>query len=321
MTKNKKVNKGTRALAHPDPSSSSSHPTSSPRPPASFSSLPPELKGAIAQHVHETDKVELKLRTTRQYAFDGAQILPYDLRAKVTEMLRRDSKPTAKEPAKNMNELFALVAPCRTGLAAFNLLNRECYLVARPLLWESLVLSQRSCDSLVYLIRNILPRHGSCVKSLDYDHYSVIEKDGLYTDEGSFASDDERRMIKAAEKLGKVEPLRSLLVRRLRTPGLLIAEVIKQCPNIEEVDFVSFEPAEYELAGHWNLRWEDHAFLALVAAKPRLTSITFELDCVIDGISGSITRLLSSSASTLKRLDIRDTGEDFDVGSEGYRLF
>ncbi|BGP13610.1 hypothetical protein JCM10213_007786 [Rhodosporidiobolus nylandii] len=256
------------------PAPSTSHP---PPPPASFSSLPPELKLKIAEHVRATDETDLHTRGRRREAFEDAQVNGSMLLGDVRGMLLREGKPSRKGLAKMMNELVAKAVPCRTGLSALSLVDREMYLICRPMLWEHLDLTDRTCASLITFIRDILPRQGPLVSSLKYDLDSLLSTSGLdYVDEQSFPAQD-KKVVKAAERIAGVKPQGRLLARRLRTPDLLVSHVVKRLPSLQKLHARSLYPDEYGI-DELSANWREHSLAAVVEARPKLTSLNYWFD-------------------------------------------
>ncbi|BGP55550.1 hypothetical protein JCM8202v2_003155 [Rhodotorula sphaerocarpa] len=102
----------------------------------------------------------------------------------------------------------------------------------------------RSNESALRCIREILPKRGKHVRSIDFGQSDArmldLEADGTgYQSADPFGHipRSHRTIIEAAEELNKVsgEGLSSE-IRHRRTRSLLMAEVIRQCPNIVSVD-------------------------------------------------------------------------------------
>ncbi|GAA5896652.1 hypothetical protein JCM6882_005750 [Rhodosporidiobolus microsporus] len=281
------------------------HPT--PRRPACFAALPPELKGLIAEHVRALDIAQPEPRPIATSAHHH-----------VRDRLLKEGKRSTKELAKMMVEMFRMTTPCRSGLSTFSLINRECFLIARPILWQHLDLGDRTCTSLLLFLRDILPRHASLVKSLVFDYDSCIQRSGLTDLDESYFSTQEKRNAKVAERMANLKPHRKLAIRRLRTPGVFVGEIIKQLVNLEKVDFTPFLPEDYDLNEHWNERWQDHAFQALVALRAPLRSLDLFVDWDVKDQGINLERLLEGSPD-LETLVLHGATTEGDENTLAYR--
>ncbi|GAA6036966.1 hypothetical protein JCM8097_005483 [Rhodosporidiobolus ruineniae] len=298
----------------PAPSSSAPRPPrrSPPRPePASFRTLPPELKTLIAEHVHSLDLVERRTRRSRRDARAAAKVGRNVLPDRVEELLRRRGKRSTKELAGMMNQVFSWVSPCRTSLAAFSLVNRECFLVARPLLWQHVDLQSRSCAGLYDFIRNILPRHANLITSLRVDVESIIHHDDLEDDDEGWLDPEQKRLIRAAERFGQVKPTRKLHTRRLRMPSLFVAEVFKRCTNLEKLDYTMSDPQTLPTSE------PDYAHRALLASRPRLVSLACHVSDGEKMLDGTVEML--DTFPDLERLKIRGFVSPDSTGDPEYR--
>ncbi|GAA5833810.1 hypothetical protein JCM11251_005971 [Rhodosporidiobolus azoricus] len=268
-----------------------------PRQRASFASLPPELKELVAEHVRTLDLEESEV-------YRPLPMSAYQVRDEVAEMMMKEGKRSTKELARMMVDLMAKVTPTRSGLSTFSLINRECFHIARPILWQHLDLGDRTVSSLLVFLRDILPRHASLVKSLVFDYESCLERSGLTGDDDAYYPPEHKRFVKAAERLANLRPHRKLSVRRLRAPGVFVGEIIKHLDSLEKVDFTPFAPEDYGLNEHWNTRWLDHAFQALANLKPRLKHLEIMVDWDVRDQAANLERLLRSS-NDLESLELK----------------
>ncbi|GAA5868838.1 hypothetical protein JCM8547_002843 [Rhodosporidiobolus lusitaniae] len=173
---------GGAPIASPAPPSSSSQFSHSHHPRVLFSSLPPELKSTIGQHVHEADKAARTLALRRYGCLDVA-----------------DEGDPVELRNKTANELVSLVIRCRTGIAELSLINRDYYLIASPFLWESVIVRNTPVDVLFFLVTTVLPSQGQLVRSLTLDLPTTVSAVHLKELGETF--------VVAVEKLAQVEPL------------------------------------------------------------------------------------------------------------------
>lgn len=103
---------------------------STPPPRASFASLPPELKHKVAAHVQHNDKFARSDRPS-YYEPDGNDVVE-----EVQRWIKKMGGWTQEELAREMARVYAIVLPCWNGLSALSLVDRACYLAARPFIWE-----------------------------------------------------------------------------------------------------------------------------------------------------------------------------------------
>ncbi|GAA5976996.1 hypothetical protein JCM11641_002220 [Rhodosporidiobolus odoratus] len=290
-----------------------SSPSSTRTTPASFSLLPPELKLKIAEIVREVDMQEPD--STPDCLRTSAKVPLWKLEEEARKRYLQPGKRTQLGLSRLMNEMFAMLVPCRTGLGALSLTCREMYGICAPMIWDHLELDGRSCTQLLTLIRDILPRHAPLVTSLSYRYDSLITSDSLDDTSENYFDPTHKSLAKAAERLSGVKPHRLLRVRRLRTPNLLLAEVIKRVIKLKEVDMVGFDPLDYLDSEDRAMqeKWEDYALSALVAAKPNLTSVDYAYDSDVDLGNEHFTRLLQNSPGVKKLVVAGGDGVEQDT--------
>ncbi|BGP13617.1 hypothetical protein JCM10213_007793 [Rhodosporidiobolus nylandii] len=290
------------------------------RPPTSFASLPPELKLRIAEHVRAEHVRDVRDSNGGREPSEVAQVDGNALVADMRGMLLRQGQRTTNELANMMNELVAKGLPCRRGLFALSLVDREMYLICRPMLWAHVDLTDRTCPSIITFIRDILPRQGPLIRSLWWTHDSLLKEDEVGEPTDGFFSPQQKAVVEAAEHMGGVDADESAFVRKVRAAGLLIAEVVQQCSSLEEVNMVSLDMRTW-WADDFPPFVPEYPLNALVALKPRLTVIDYEFDSSVDLKSGSFTLLLENSPD-LEDLEITGTVMEDDLKDPDYhRLF
>lgn len=158
---------------------------------------------------------------------------------------------------------------------------------------QNLDFEDRSNEAILTCIRDILPRRGRHVRSLEFGQAEgrFLNVDPPST--GYEAEDpllplrrDHLAIVEAAEKLGGVsgEGLSSE-IRHRRTRSLLLAEVVRLCPDTVRVDCEGFPRARLDWSDHITdanfddantVYREDHAVAAIKAhLGPKLRDLTF----------------------------------------------
>ncbi|GAA5983136.1 hypothetical protein JCM10908_000170 [Rhodotorula pacifica] len=131
-----------------------------------------------------------------------------------------------------------------TALAALSLVNHEFNELATPYLWEALDFENRANEAILECIRTILPKHGKHVRSLDFGQSDPRMLNDDVPGSGYQSADpfghipsSHLRIIEAAEQLNNVpsEGISSE-IRHRRTRSLLMAQVIRMCPNVISID-------------------------------------------------------------------------------------
>ncbi|GAA5868861.1 hypothetical protein JCM8547_002849 [Rhodosporidiobolus lusitaniae] len=236
---------------------------------ASFSSLPPELKRAIAGHL-------------------------YKLLGRELEALRADERASS-------------------GLSAFSLVDRE-----------ALNLSWRSCTSLHFFLREILPRHSALVQVILHEPEAVVEIDELDTPDEGFRDEAEQDLIETVEQIGDVAPESSMLFRGLRIVDLLACEIILLCPNVRCGTVGNLTPSNFGLGEEWDNKWQFYAFQALPARILLVRGLNLMVNRSHKESIKLNKQLLINTASELKKLTVQDElseGEEESAEPNEYREF
>ncbi|POY70480.1 hypothetical protein BMF94_6548 [Rhodotorula taiwanensis] len=159
----------------------------------------------------------------------------------VDELEEENEGPVGEGYGQYQTDMRDALKP--TALAALSLVNREFNELATPYLWEELDFEYRSNESALRCIREIVPKHGKHVKMIDFGQSDArmldLEVEGGYQSADPFAPVpiSYRPIIEAAEQLNGVSGDGvSTEIRYRRTRSLLLAEIIRQCPNITSVD-------------------------------------------------------------------------------------
>jgi hypothetical protein len=153
-----------------------------------------------------------------------------------------------------------------TALGALSLVNREFNEIATPHLWkvsstyypqrrfsrapltfpsaQELDFEDRANESILECIRTILPKHGKHVRTLDFGQSDPRMLNEELPGSGYQSADpfgyippSHRRIIEAAEQLNGVSDQGvSSEIRHRRTRSLLMAQVVRMCPNVVAID-------------------------------------------------------------------------------------
>ncbi|GAA5958709.1 hypothetical protein JCM8115_000331 [Rhodotorula mucilaginosa] len=131
-----------------------------------------------------------------------------------------------------------------TALGALSLVNREFNEIATPHLWKELDFEDRANESILECIRTILPKHGKHVRTLDFGQSDPRMLNEELPGSGYQSADpfgyippSHRRIIEAAEQLNGVSDQGvSSEIRHRRTRSLLMAQVVRMCPNVVAID-------------------------------------------------------------------------------------
>jgi hypothetical protein len=110
-------------------------PSPFPSSPASFASLPPELKSRIARHVQDNDNDS----TVKSKARPAPLASPQERNAfgqSVREFVLGNGERNKDELARMMARVLATALPCWTGLDSLGLADKSCYFAARNLRWK-----------------------------------------------------------------------------------------------------------------------------------------------------------------------------------------
>ncbi|GAA5909680.1 hypothetical protein JCM6882_008462 [Rhodosporidiobolus microsporus] len=250
----------------------------------------------------------------------------------ITKLPRgEDGNPTDEALEKVRERLLQLAQP--SGIEALTLVNKEFSAMAMQWMWRELDFESVSNESILHLITHVLPLRAIHVQSLAFgqSEAQMLRTDppgmsGAYDAVDPFLPLPPQRaaVVEAAERLGGVPATfpdgtaLSSEIRSRRTRGLLVAEVIRQCPNIVRVDCEGFPrvpPAwvddleDRDLSDQNVVYPVDHAIEALKAHARRgeagsttggLTDLTFLVQD--DGITteGDVADLLLSVPHLLR---------------------
>ncbi|GAA5820305.1 hypothetical protein JCM11251_005565 [Rhodosporidiobolus azoricus] len=318
--------------------------------PASLSTLPPELKALIVQKVAELDMAEEEEAgdeedegwsddeeeeeeeedepTSEEREGQGSQMAGKGAKTTwetLTALPRGpDGNPTDEALEKVRERLLQLAQP--SGIEALTLVNREFSAMAMMWMWRELDFTSLSNESLLHLIHHVLPHRSVHVQSLAFGQ---CEAHMLRTDPpgttGAYDAVDpylpipaaRLRVVDAAERFGGVSAtlpdgtVLSSEIRCRRTRSLLVAEVIRLCPNLVRVDCEGFPrvpPAwvddldDRDLDDPNVVYSVDHAIEALKvhARRGTLTDLTFLVQD--DGITneGDVAALLQTMPHLLR---------------------
>ncbi|GAA6005476.1 hypothetical protein JCM10207_002994 [Rhodosporidiobolus poonsookiae] len=179
----------------------------------------------------------------------------------------------ASLPAELKERIVALVAAdpekgrasLPRSVAQLCSVNRELRDLARPFLWKFVELDGRSSEQLLLFFRDISPEVASFIRKLRWDHVSIIDKDRSSLSQATIDGAEVAAGLSSSH-------LASDSFRCRRVPGLLIGEIIKQCTELKQVNFIAIHPEYFGLADNF----VDHAFEALVShAAPKLRTVEF----------------------------------------------
>ncbi|GAA5911594.1 hypothetical protein JCM6882_008047 [Rhodosporidiobolus microsporus] len=186
---------------------------------ASLSTLPPELKLKIVEEVYES--------IHEHHEWDVFEQLPKDKLARSTR-LRKGGKPT--------------------DLASLSLVSREWHDMCVPRLWETLILTRQSAQSLVVLLDEILPKYSVHVRGLVLGQRKADEVHALAKYERfGFVSprlSEQAKLRRQAARQRTCDRAASLSEARVLPPGplyphdvkdLLVAEVVRACSGLREL--------------------------------------------------------------------------------------
>ncbi|GAA6024236.1 hypothetical protein JCM10207_006967 [Rhodosporidiobolus poonsookiae] len=165
-------------------------------------------------------------------------------------------------------------------LGALSLVNKAWHELVAPLFWHDLYLWPASTEELLHLVRDILPRVGQHVEKLSLRETAfdpLLEHgdlDNLPPAEGTALT-----VVEAAEKLGGVDAsLADWELRTLRARNLVLAQIVKACPAVKQLDFQGFvRPMKIKPAGEEDtviiVEQVEVPNVALEAIKARGTAI------------------------------------------------
>ncbi|BGO99668.1 Proteophosphoglycan ppg4 [Rhodotorula toruloides] len=229
-----------------------------------------------------------------------------DLQEQVDADLNENGNPTLASLEKMRDHLMEVGAAqeYESGIVALSLVSREFNELANPFMWEAIDFEDRSNESIIDCINLILPKHARHVKVLEFGQ--ADDRMLRFDPEGpGFGSHDpfrpisrsHRRVVEEAERIGGVGTTdvkgRPLLpgIRELRTRSLLLAEVVRLCPNVTELNCETCPKSYPEWTSSLDglARQEDLEKLlyirdhALEAVKTHLAQQLVDLTLVVNG--------------------------------------
>ncbi|BGP24682.1 proteophosphoglycan ppg4 [Rhodotorula toruloides] len=344
------------AESDPVPSTSTAPRFNPERKLACLANLPPELKTLIVRKVAEVDMEaaegdwddeseegstisdegldEGRANSRKKKALEKwgqEQLSMLEKREQDGEDFDEDGNPTLASLEMLRQRLIDAGCPdeSSSGIIALSLVSREFNELASPFMWEAIDFEDRSNETIIDCINVILPKHARHVKVLEFgqaeDRMLRVDFAGA-----GFGTRDPFRpirrthlpIVEEAERLGGVtttyEDGERLLpaIRELRTRSLLLAEVVRLCPNVIEINCETC-PKTYP---QWTIGLDrlpprdlerlvyrtDHA---LEAVKKHLAHQLVDLTLVVNGEDeGATTECDLASilavCSNLVRLDI-----------------
>ncbi|GAA5857759.1 hypothetical protein JCM8547_005973 [Rhodosporidiobolus lusitaniae] len=247
-------------------------PPSSSSPPASLSTLPPELKLKIVEEMIKPSKGKLSLRTVEP--FNPAE-------ADFTIPRRRhdgNDRPTA--------------------LNSLSRVNRDFHELCVPYLWEEINLVSHSCESILFLRKHILPAHAQHVRQLVLGYDYSDELLGWKASSGPKKERERRRNeVQAAASISpSSQGRRQTRVSAENVKDMLLASVAKSCSGLRTVELLHFPRG----AGNRLLR----TFQATDTLKPALSTICVAIDLSSQSNLNRITNILRNSRSTLSQVRV-----------------
>ncbi|GAA5925383.1 uncharacterized protein JCM15063_005011 [Sporobolomyces koalae] len=196
------------------------------------------------------------------------------------------------------------------GLFALTLVNHEFAELAYVWLYKQLDLENRSTESLLFLINEILPRHAQHVRALAFGYDGDMYV-GAQPATVAYAGQD---LAEKAEQLTGIidsdPPTDRARVRRARS--LLIAKIIELCPHLELIDCEAFQkhPIDedaYEddpvVINQDDVYEVDHAIQAIRNRAPNLIDLTLLVNDDEFTNEGDVAYLLEGCRN-LKRLGL-----------------
>ncbi|GAA5870960.1 hypothetical protein JCM1840_002739 [Sporobolomyces johnsonii] len=317
----------------PEPIASTSSLPSEHRPLASLGNLPPELKALIVHKLAEVDaEADDTWEDVDEDAEDANKADPdannEESEARARGMWRDARRLDPRDMELGENGFPTMEALTRwkdhlvdiggmSGMAALSLVNREFSEICFPYLWQDVDFEDRSAESILVFLREIIPRHAKHIKSLAFgqsDEELLDDEPTVFATARNVLGSDYDARLKAvldeAERFGGVsaqgitEPM-----RKRRARSLVLAEVVKHCPNVEILDFEGFQKTP--ISGNEDLDDfteaveqaypVDHALEAIKThLGPKLTDLTFLIND--DGVSteGDVASLLSACPNLLR---------------------
>ncbi|GAA6029528.1 hypothetical protein JCM8097_003723 [Rhodosporidiobolus ruineniae] len=190
--------------------------------PASFNSLPPELRLKIAFHTRDYDKWDDDGSYARKVrARENCMRARAVVKAVRALAFRGDSDG---QEAGMLQELWDQVMRCKSDFTALSLVDRATYAALRHEIWRHVDLAGRSTTSMLFFVQYILPRQADCVASLAWSTDDSLGNGPFFEDWDDeteertpvrgFRSREEQRVVEATERLTSMPPHGSDGLRR-----------------------------------------------------------------------------------------------------------
>lgn len=150
---------------------------------------------------------------------------------------------------------------------------------------------------MLMFLQDIVDRHSHLVTSIAWDVDSNIDVDKLndvaeedLTDEHKeFILEVERHVV---EQLIDAPWFEEYKPRRLRLPGVLICQVVMECPNITSVDVCSFSEYDYGHGEEWHGELQDDALSGIFSNSFELESLKYSFNPNIDDQSPNLKHFM-----------------------------
>ncbi|BGP32108.1 hypothetical protein JCM10296v2_003887 [Rhodotorula toruloides] len=274
-----------------------------------------------------------------------------DLQEQVDADLDENGNPTLASLEKMRDHLMEVGAAqeYESGIVALSLVSREFNELANPFMWEAIDLVDRSNESIIDCINLILPKHARHVKVLEFGQ--ADDRMLRFDPEGpGFGTHDpfrpisriHRCVVEEAERIGGVGTTdvegRPLVpgIRELRTRSLLLAEVVRLCPNVVELNCETCPKSYPEwtssldgLTGQEDLEKlvyrTDHA---LEAVKKHLAHQLVDLTLVVNGedegytTEGDLASILAACPNLVRlHVDCFAPTGTYDMRRDLFRAF
>ncbi|GAA5984723.1 hypothetical protein JCM11641_002163 [Rhodosporidiobolus odoratus] len=182
---------------------------------------------------------------------------------------------------KFRDQLIELAQP--NGIEALTLVCRDLSEMAMPFFWRNLDFSEVANESILHLINDVLPSRAHHIESVAFGQSDAPMLHGeqpTLQDEVKLR-DSRLRVVTAIEELSGAENIGSdgkplIFERRCRRArSLVMAEVIKRCPNVTIIDFEGFPKVSPD-------RLDE--FEEAAANDPDRQSLAYPIDHALEGI-------------------------------------
>ncbi|GAA5845647.1 hypothetical protein JCM11251_002078 [Rhodosporidiobolus azoricus] len=253
-----------------------------PRPTMTFSLLPSDLKRQIALEARRNDRFDRLLHSD-------------------------DAQGGGDEEYNSLGSLAQV--------------DRELWSICRPLIWEHVNLKDRSMESLVVFIVDILPTCANLVLSLEWDLDTIFSMTwGLLEPPAGRFAPGERDVVRWVEDLCRFNHQPPIWKRRTRAPALFVNAIVRRCPSLVKVDFVLFpRNRAFGIFKREVNSWRDYAFGAVlsVASQVKEAKITLEYD---DRAARDELPKLFQRARNLESVSLEDIAPSLLVPPSGNEL-